>query len=148
LHIHSEEKPYQCEICHKKFREKGNMKTHVKTHEAKKKISPDINSISNEEKKIENINIKEAESFNLPIPNSDQTVIDKMTFLNFLQFQSYLKLFNEYTKIHNINTNINMNMKANHREINPDQNWATINYSNNQNLNVYNLMFNGSNYSH
>jgi uncharacterized Zn-finger protein len=37
LHVHQEEKPYECSVCNKKFKEKGNMKTHVRTHDKKEK---------------------------------------------------------------------------------------------------------------
>jgi uncharacterized Zn-finger protein len=36
MHIHEEGKPFECPNCKKKFREKGNMKTHLKIHEKKK----------------------------------------------------------------------------------------------------------------
>ena len=42
MRIHTNEKPYECDVCEKRFRESGTLKTHMRIHTNEKPYECDV----------------------------------------------------------------------------------------------------------
>ena len=42
MRIHTNEKPYECDVCEKRFRESGTLKTHMRIHTKEKPYECDV----------------------------------------------------------------------------------------------------------
>ena len=156
--IHKGEQPFECDICHKKFRIKSNYNFHMKSHMSKdiKIYKYNYDGIKNQSKhyddifciKLCNDNIKSIVNNNFH--NKDDNIISKSKCLNinddfikndkdiFTQFN--LKMFdNEDNKNNYISININKEnyiLKQNNNNIDFDNDINSLFKNNEENVNI------------